>query len=412
MGIFETIFKNKKDMPLSVNSYFKMLNGYSPVFTNAPEGIYEMELTRAVIHSFATACSKLKPEITGTAYKSLEKTLQFKPNPFMDTSKFVYRIATILSVCNNAFIVPIEDEYGYISGYYPILPQNCEVLDVGGVAYLRYTFANGQRAVIEFNKVGIMTQFQYNDDFFGEANTALKPTMQLIHTQNQGIINGVKNSANIRFLAKIANVLKSDDIKKERDRFTEDNLSSENHSGMIIYDSKFTDLKQVDSKPFVINPLQMKQINDNVYNYFGSNEDIQQNKYDENTWNAWYEGKIEPFAIQLSLVMSNMTYTPRELSFDNAITWTTNRLLYASNNTKLRISTQLFDRGLLSRNHVMDIWNMPHVEGGDEFYIRKEYAGVGELDDNEGSETDANMQRSGVSSVNPAANNSDTEQKN
>ena len=37
-----------------------------------------------------------------------------------------------------------------------------------------------------------MTQFQYTDDFFGESNAALRPTMQLIHTQNQGIINGVK----------------------------------------------------------------------------------------------------------------------------------------------------------------------------------------------------------------------------
>ena len=47
---------------------------------------------------------------------------------------------------------------------------------------------------------------------------------------------------------------------------------------------------------------------------------ILQNKYTEDEWNAYYEGKIEPFAIQLSLVMSNMTYTARELSFGNAIT--------------------------------------------------------------------------------------------
>ena len=51
--------------------------------------------------------------------------------------------------------------------------------------------------------------------------------MQLIHTQNQGIINGVKNSASIRFLAKIANMLAPEDIAKERKRFTEDNLSAD-----------------------------------------------------------------------------------------------------------------------------------------------------------------------------------------
>ena len=123
----------------------------------------------------------------------------------------------------------------------------------------------------------------------------------------------------------------------------------------------------------------MAQINENVFNYFGTNAAILQNKYTEDDWNAYYEGKIEPFAIQLSLVMSNMTYTARELSFGNAITFTANRLQYASNQTKLNISTQLFDRGLLNRNGVMDIWNMAHVEDGDKYYIRKEYCEVSQL---------------------------------
>ena len=204
MGVFETIFRKPK-ADLKAEGYFKMLNGYTPVFSNAPESIYEMELTRAAIHSFASFASKLKPEISGTAQKNLERTLQFKPNPFMDTSKFIYRIATILSVNNTCFIVPIEDEFGGLIGYYPLLPQRCEVVEYNGAPFLRYTFGSGQKAAIEFERVGVMTQFQYTDDFFGESNAALRPTMQLIHTQNQGIINGVKNSASIRFLAKVAN---------------------------------------------------------------------------------------------------------------------------------------------------------------------------------------------------------------
>lgn len=378
MGLFETIFKRPKN-DQGAYEYFKMLNGYTPAFTNAPESVYEMELTRAAIHSFATFCSKLKPEMTGSAHRELERVLQFKPNPFMDATKFIYRIATILSVNNTAFIVPIEDDHGGIAGYYPLLTQNCEVLDIGGVPYLRYTFGTGQRAVIEFDRVGILTQFQYNNDLFGESNAALKPTLQLIHTHNQGIINGVKNSASIRFLARVANMLSPDDLTKERKRFTEDNLSADNQSGMIIYDQKFADVKQVNSTPFTVNALQMKQINENVFNYFGTNEDILQNKYDENTWGAYYEGKVEPFALQLSLVMSNMTYSPRELSHNNAITFTANRLQYASNQTKLNVSTQLFDRGLLNGNGVADIWNWKHTEHGEAYFIRRDYARVEDL---------------------------------
>ena len=260
---------------------------------------------------------------------------------------------------------------------------------------MRYTFSNGQRAAIEFDRVGILTQFQYSDDFFGEDNRALRPTMQLIHANNQGIINGVKNSASIRFLARIANMLSPEDIKKERERFTEDNLSADNQSGMIIYDQKFADVKQVDSKPFTVNAVQMGQINENVFNYFGTSAGIIQNKYTEDEWNAYYEGKIEPFALQLSLVMSNMTFTPREIAHGNAIVFTANRLQYASNQTKLNISTQLFDRGLLNRNGVMDIWNMAHVEGGEKYYIRKEYTEISQL--GKEANTNAGNEGSGIS---------------
>ena len=362
-----------------IDSYFKMLNGYSPTFTSFNGGVYEMDLTRVAINSFATHCSKLKPEITGSAYKHLERVLQFKPNYFMDTTKFIKRLATILAVEHTAFIVPIEDKYGNLCGWYPLRAQRCEVVEAAGRVYLRYLFANGEHGAIEFEKVGIMTDFEYNDDLFGEPNDTLKPTMQLLHTQNEGIVNAVKNSASIRFLAKVANMLKPEDIKKERERFTEENLSADNKSGMIIYDNKFSEIKQIESKPYTPNALQMQQIQDSVCTHFGTNMDILQNKFNEETWNAYYEGKIEPFAIQLSLVMSNMTLTQRELAHGNAITFSANRLQYASNATKLQVSTQLFDRALLNRNGVMDIWNMAHVEDGDKYYIRKEYTEVSEL---------------------------------
>ena len=335
-----------------------------------------MELTRAAIHAFANNFSKLKPEIQGSAHSNLANTLLFKPNPFMNTSQFLYRIATILSVNNNAFIVPIEDKYGNLEGYFPILPDNVEVIDRNGVAYLRYTFASGERAVIEYSRVGVLTSHQFKDDFFGSDNSPLKPTLELMNVQNQGIINAVKSSAFIRFLAKVANKLKPEAIKTERDRFAKDNLSSENESGLIIADNTFSDFKQIESKPYTANAAQMKLINENVFNYFGVNEAILQNKFTEEEWNAFYEGKIEPVVIQLSLALSNMTYTPREIAHGNKIILTTNRLQYASNKTKMQFSTQLFDRGIVSMNDARELWGLSPVEDGDKRYIRREYTEI------------------------------------
>ena len=78
-------------------------------------------------------------------------------------------------------------------------------------------------------------------------------------------------------------------------------------------------------------------------------------------------------------IAESNTVTEREIACGNAIVFSANRLQYASNTTKLQVSTQLFDRALLNRNSVMDIWNMPHVENGDKYYIRKEYTEVSEL---------------------------------
>jgi hypothetical protein len=411
VGLFENIFK-KQTAEQKIQSYFKTLSAYTPIFTTYEGGVYEMEITRAAIHSFATQCSKLKPEIRGKAYKELEKKLQFKPNGFMDTTKFLYRLATILSVNNTAFIVPILDDTGrYITGYYPILPSLCEVVEYEGEPWLRYTFTTGQKAAVEFSKVGIMTQFQYKNDFFGENNAALYPTMQLVNVQNQGIIEGVKQSANIRFMAKLANMLKSSDIEAERKRFTQENLSYENNSGVLMFDTKYADVKQIISKPFIIDSEQMKAIQTNVFNYFGTNEKILQNNFSEDEWNAYYEGKIEPFAIQLSLVMTNMTFTPKEISFGNQLLFTANRLQYASNGSKLDIVTQLFDRGFLTHNQGREVFNMLPIEDGDKYYIRKEYAEVSNLAETQGitgGDDNANKTGQGIpGDTDPAANPDD-----
>jgi len=378
MGLFNKIFK-KPSVNINTDGFFEMLTGYAPVFTNAPESLYEMELIRLSIFSIANNCSKLKPEIRGSKLSHLNTLLQYRANPFMSMSQFLSRVVTILLVNNTAFIVPVEDEAGHITGYFPALPQMCEVISRSGNPYLRYTFSNGQSVAIEYNKVGILTRHQYADDFFGSDNQALKPTSQLIHTQNQGIIQAVKNSAFIRFIGKIGNMIADEDIQLERDRFAKENLSEENKSAMLIYDNKFSDVKQIENKPFTINALQMKAIQDNVFNYFGTNENIVQNKYTEDEWNAFYDGCVEPIALQLSLALTNMSFTERELSHGNAIYLTASRLQYASNSTKLQLSTSLFDRGLLSRNGVMDIWSLPHVDNGDEFYIRREYAALKDL---------------------------------
>jgi hypothetical protein len=293
----------------------------------------------------------------------------------MTWGQFLYRLSTILDIHNTAFITPVYDEFGEVSGIYCPLPHLCMIVQYNNVPYLRYEFSPGQNAAIELESCGILTKHQYKNDFFGESNHALLPTMDLIHIQNQGIEEGVKSAATYRFIATLTNFVKPDDLAKERQRFTEKNLSkdADGNGGILLFPNTYKDVKQVDSKPFVVSAEQMTIIKDNVYEYFGVNEDILQNKAYGDAWAAFYEGAIEPFAIQFSDVLTKMLFTFREQSQGNMVMATANRLQYMSNADKLNVSSQLLDRGIMSINDVREIWNLTPVEGGDARIIRGEY---------------------------------------
>ena len=125
----------------------------------------------------------------------------------------------------------------------------------------------------------------------------------------------------------------------------------------------------------MVDAEQLKIINANIFDYFGTNEDILQNKAYGDKYVSFYEGAIEPFAIQFSEVATKMTYTLREQSQGNAITATANRLQFASTQEKLNVSTQLADRGILNRDDVREIWNLPPLPDGQgqAYIIRGEY---------------------------------------
>lgn len=378
MGAFEKLF-GKWKAPKEVKTFFQLLDGYTPIFSSYDGGVYEMELTRACIHTFASHCSKLKPNVEGADLRGFAALLDSRPNPFMTSAQFVYKVATIYDAKNTCFIAPIVDEFDWLVGFYPVNAQQTELVDVNGEPFLRYRFANGKWAAVEFNRCGVLSKYLYKSDFVGENNAALMPTLQLLHTQNQGIAEGIKNSASFRFMATVNNFAKSSDIAKERKNWVTENLGGD-AGGLALFPNTYSNVQQIQSAAKIVDAEQMNLIQTRVLNYFGSNEDILQNKTVGDAWSAYYEGKIEPFALQLSQAMTVMSFTAQERKRGNAIVWSANRLQYMTNEDKLQVSSQMFDRGILSTNDVMDIWQLPHVPDGDKRYIRKEYTEIGQLD--------------------------------
>ena len=381
MGLFDRIFGNRPKERDKYLETFKMLDGYTPRFTSFGGSIYESDLIRAAINARATHMSKLKVETYGSARPKLQSKLKNNPNEFQTWSQFQYRLSTLLDVHNTAFITPIWDVYGEPSGIYTPLPSRCEIVAFDGVPYLRYEFSHGEKAAVELEYCGVMTKYQYKSDFFGETNDALKQTMELIHIQNQGIEEGVKSAATYRFMAKLTNFAKAEDLAKERQRFTSENFSKDaKGGGLLLFPNTYQDVKQVDVKPWVVDAEQRKAIEANVFRYYGVNDDILENHFTSDNWSAFYEGAIEPFAIQEAEVLKKMFFTLREQSQGNGVMVTANRLQYLSNQDKLNVSAQMADRGLMTRNEIREIWNLAPLPDpiGSQLPVRGEYYNVGE----------------------------------
>lgn len=290
------------------------------------------------------------------------------------------RCSTILDCQNTLFIVPMKNEARETVGIYPIIPSKAEIKEYKGEAWLQFEFPGHKRAVCELRDVGIMVKFQYWHEFKGEKNDALRETMRLIDLQNKAISEAVKSGASHRFFARVTNFMAPEDLAQEQERF--DSYNASQGGGVLLFPNTYDNIHQVEPNNYIIDSKQKELIDKNVNDYFGVNEDVLQNKAYGDKWTAFYEGAIEPFAIQFSEVLNKMLFTPREQE-NTSIICTANRLQYMSNAEKLNVSTQLVDRGVLCRNEAREIFQLPPIPGGDDFMIRAEYVGTEENQTNE-----------------------------
>lgn len=387
MGLFDAIFRpnQAKESAAALKdakTYFKTITGYEPVFRNWSGAIYESELVRSAIDARARHISKLKFEIQGTAQSQLQTKLRQGPNQWQTWSAFLYRVSTILDNQNTCFVTPVFDGDMKITGYYPVMPDRCSIVEYEGLPWLRYKFGSGEYAAVELRKVAILTKFQYKRDFFGTDNDALNSTLDLININNQGVKEAVKSAATYRFIAQLNNFTKHEDLVKERERFSEENFSSEaKGGGLLLFPNTYNNIKQIDSSPFTIDKDQLQLIQTNVFNYFGVNEDILQNKAYGDSWSAFYEGCVEEFAIKFSEALTKAIFSERERANGATVMLTANRLQYMSNADKMAFTNDGLDRGMLSVNEAREVWNLAPVDGGDVRTIRGEYKNADELED-------------------------------
>ena len=378
MGMLERIF-GRREQPagLANAKTFKLLEGYTPAFTTWRGSIYESELIRASLDAWGRHAAKLKPNLKGSAMPELQNRLKVKPNAFQEWSQFLYQTATVLGVRNNAFLVKTRGEDGTPTGIINIVPESWELVEYNGEPWIRFILSNNKRRAERLAEVGIMTRFQYKSELFGENNEALKPVLDLIEMQRQGIKEGIKNGASYRFMGQSDNWASDEDLGAEMERFNKWTFGNKKASGgIILFPNTYTNVQQLKQESYKVDAEQQEHIRQNVFNFFGTNEDILQNKAQGDQWLAFYEGFVEWFAIQLSEVESGMLFTDRErIGYGNGIFFSSNRLQYMSNQDKMAFVNGAQDRGMITKNEAREVFNLPPLPEpyGSQILARGEY---------------------------------------
>lgn len=376
MSLFDKIFKKDRESEKVLQKYtvFTELNGYRPVFHSWGGQIYESELVRAAIDARARHISKLEPLFYGSARPSLINKMKHAPNEWQTWSQFFYRASTILDVKNTCIFVPVFDADMIVTGYYPVLPHRCEIVEYKKEPWIRYKFGSGEEAAVEMRLCAILTKYQYKHDFFGEDNKAMHPTIELLDYNRQGINEAVKNSGAWNFMAQADNFTDPDDLELERKRFAKKNLAKDaENDGFILFPNTYRNVQQIKSAQYTLDAEQMERIQKNVYDYFGVNEKVMQNAANGDELDAFFNGCVEPFAIQISEAMTRAMFSLRERSNGARFFAASNRLQYMSTSAKVGMAQQLLDRGVMTINEARALFNFAPVPGGDIRAIRGEF---------------------------------------
>jgi HK97 family phage portal protein len=341
-------------------------NGNNYQFSAFSGNAYDSDPVRSAIDAIARNGAKLTPRhirkmpggITIPSSAIIEDLLQLRPNPYMNAYSFFYKVITQKFLRNNAFIYVDRPDGLTVAGLYPVVPTGVEFLESAGDLFVKFYFGNGAHTVLPYDDIIHLRRFYADNDLLGEQSQAFTAKLQAIQTADEGIAHAIETTANLKGIMKFNQMLKGDDMKAYKDKFVSDYLDlNENGSGIAAMDSRadYVPLKQ---KPTIIDKAQSDYLKQAVYEYYGVNDAIITSNYNEDQWNAFYEGVLEPLALEMGTEFTSKIFSGRQRGHGNRIFFEANRLQYASNQTKVNLVKEAAPYGVISRNEIREIFNM------------------------------------------------------
>ena len=379
MGLIDFINKFKKTKP-NIN-YAKMLNGYTPIFSQFGQDIYASDVVQQAIACLVTELTKANPfhikqsgsDLVPVENSEIQKLLD-QPNERMTQTDFFEKVYWQLFLNYNSFIIPTyyKDIKGnkHYTGLYPIQPTNVTFLqDPEGKLGIEFTFRNGYKTMLAYSDV-IHIRYRYSiNEFMGgnefgqPDNRALLKTLELNNTLLQGVAKALKSSFSINGVIKYNTLM--DDGKMENNIKEIEKRLANNESGFLPLDIK-GEYIPLQNKIQLVDATTLKFIDEKILRNIGVSLPILTGDYTKPQYEAFYQKSLEPILKRTGESFTMTMFTNREKGFKNKVMMYPHELIFMDTSQKIELFDVLVDSASCYKNELRTAFGMrplPELSG-------------------------------------------------
>lgn len=371
MGLIDFINKFRKTKV--DKEYAKILNGFSPIFSQFGQDIYASDVVQQAISCIVTELTKVNPfhikKSGGDSVPVENSTIQRlldQPNERMTQSDFFEKLYWQLFLNYNAFIIPTytKDAKGnkQYTGLYPIQPTNVTFLqDPTGNLFIKFNFMNGYETTLRYSDViHIRYRFSINDlmggNEFGQPdNKALLKTLELNNTLLEGVAKALKSSFAINGIIKYNTLM--DDGTMEKNIKDIEKILANNESGFLPLDIK-GEYIQLQNKIQLVDATTLKFIDEKILRNFGVSLPILTGDYTKAQYEAFYQKSLEPVLKKTGESFTMTMFTDREKGFGNKIILYPHELIFMDTSQKIELFDVLVDSASCYKNELRTAFGM------------------------------------------------------
>ena len=361
------------------------MNGFAPIYTQFGTNIYAFDVVQQALRCVVTEIKKLNP--THVRYKDsdpipVKSTIQDvldNPNPLMTTTDFLEKVAYLLLLNSNAFIIPVyytwvDENTGaerrYYEALYPVKPTQVDFIqDASDRMFVKFLFMNGETTTIPYDDV-IHLRYKFSVNEFMGGNEIGEPdyqgllqTLQLNDQLLKGIAKAMNASYAVNGVVKYNTLIDNGKTERALQELTQ--RLQNNESGFLPLDLK-ADFTPIERKSEIVDTDALKFVDSKILRTWGIPECILNGDYTKEQFEAFYQAAIEDKVKTFSQAFTKSLFTKREKAFGNRVEFYPKDLIFMTVSQTLEMINNLAPTGAIFENEkrvFLGLRPLPELEG-------------------------------------------------